>query len=320
MTDPAAAPLRDDLALGPPGGFARWLHTADGVRLRLGVWPEGARGTVLLFPGRTEYVEKYGPAAADLAARGYACVTLDWRGQGLADRPLPDRRIGHVAEFADYQHDVAALVAAVTGLDLPRPWYLLAHSMGGAIGLRAVTDGLPVAACAFTGPMWGILLPPLARPLAPAIARMACAMGLGHRLVPTTGPQNYVATAAFAGNVLTTHAPTYAWMQAQLMAAPELALGGPSLHWLDQALRELGDLARRPAPALPCLTLMGGRERVVDPAAIRARMAAWPGGRLIVEPEAEHEILMEAPDLRHRAFDALVQLFDRAATGATPVS
>lgn len=314
------APLRDDLALGPPGGFARWLHTADGLRLRLGVWPQGARGTVLLFPGRTEYVEKYGPAAADLAARGLACVTLDWRGQGLADRPLADRRIGHVAAFADYQRDVAALVAAVTDLGLPRPWYLLAHSMGGAIGLRAVIEGLPVAACAFTAPMWGIRMPPLARPFVPAIARAACALGLGRRLAPGTGAQNHVATAAFADNLLTTHAPTYAWMQAQLMAAPELALGGPSLHWLDQALRELRDLARRPAPALPCLTLMGGRERVVDPAAIRARMAAWPGGRLIVEPLARHEILMEAPDLRRRAFDAIAELFARAAPGATPVS
>ena len=52
-----AAPFYADVADGPPGGRAVWLHAADGVRLRAGLWPlQGARGTVLLLPGRTEYV------------------------------------------------------------------------------------------------------------------------------------------------------------------------------------------------------------------------------------------------------------------------
>ena len=41
-------------------------------------------------------------------------------------------------------------------LALPRPWRLLAHSMGGTIGLRALTRGVPVAAAVFSAPMWGI--------------------------------------------------------------------------------------------------------------------------------------------------------------------
>ena len=51
-------------------GQAFFLRTEDGLRLRLGLWqPEGeATGTVLLFPGRTEYLEKYAPVAARLAA------------------------------------------------------------------------------------------------------------------------------------------------------------------------------------------------------------------------------------------------------------
>jgi len=53
----------------------------------VGHWTgQHVKGTVLLFPGRTEYIEKYGPAAADFLARGFATVVIDWRGQGLADR------------------------------------------------------------------------------------------------------------------------------------------------------------------------------------------------------------------------------------------
>ena len=126
----ADAPLHADLAEGPPGGRAFWLTASDGVRIRIGHWPgaEGpAGGTVFMFPGRTEYVEKYGRLAGDLRARGFGTVAVDWRGQGLADRLLPDPLVGHVARFSDYQHDVRAVVAAAETLALPKPWFLLAH-------------------------------------------------------------------------------------------------------------------------------------------------------------------------------------------------
>jgi lysophospholipase len=57
MTD---APLYNDLAQGPEGGRAYWVTTSDAVRLRMAVWPKGEKGTILLFPGRSEYIEKYG--------------------------------------------------------------------------------------------------------------------------------------------------------------------------------------------------------------------------------------------------------------------
>ena len=176
------APLHNELAQGPDGGEAFWLTADDGVRLRMAWWPcEAARGTVLIFPGRTEYAEKYGRTARDMHDRGFAAISVDWRGQGLADRFLPDVRTGHVGTFTDYQRDVAAVVAALEALDAPRPWYLLAHSMGGCIGLRSVMDGLPVAACAFSGPMWGIKISAALRPAAWALSWGSGVVGLDKR-------------------------------------------------------------------------------------------------------------------------------------------
>ena len=119
-----AAPLFESLAEGPDDGRAFWCRAEDGVRLRTAVWPGGDKGTVLLFPGRTEYIEKYGRAACDLLKRGYTTVTIDWRGQGLSDRPLADLLTGHVHEFVDYQKDVRAMVLLAEALDLPRPFHL----------------------------------------------------------------------------------------------------------------------------------------------------------------------------------------------------
>lgn len=310
------APLFADVAEGPEGGEAWWVRAEDGVRLRIGAWtrPE-ARGTVLLFPGRTEYVEKYGRTAAELARRGYATLTVDWRGQGLADRPLADRATGHVARFTDYQRDVRAAVATARALALPRPWHLLAHSMGGSIGLRALAEGLEVGSAVFSAPMWGIVLAPWMRPFARAVAGAARPMGFGHRYAPGTQAETYVISAPFEGNMLTRDAEMYDYMRRQVRARPELALGGPSLAWVHEALRETRALRAMAPPALPALSAVGSGERVVETRAIEAVMQRWPGARLEVYEGAEHEILMEGPELRDRFLDSAVRLFERARDG-----
>lgn len=307
---PEPAPYFADLADGPADGAAFWLTTSDGVRIRVGSWNhDSGTGTVLLFPGRSEYVEKYGRAATDLAARGFATVTVDWRGQGLADRLNPNAALGHVDRFRDYQADVAALVDHVRWLGLPEPFHLLGHSMGGCIGLRALHAGLPVAAAAFTAPMWGIQMAPAVRPVAWTLSAVARPLRFGHVFAPGQVPAPYVMRATFEENHLTGDAEMFDWMRAHLQANHELGLGGPSLNWLNAALVEMRELGRRPSPDLPCLTYVGVREAIVDPGRIRARMADWPGARLEEIEDAAHEIMMERPAIRTRLFDDLAAHF-----------
>lgn len=309
------APLHADLARGPEGGCAYWLHCADARRIRIAVWRPaggGEKGTVLLFPGRTEYIEKFGPAAAELAARGYATLVVDWRGQGLADRLIADPLRGHVGDFAEYQSDVAAVMEAVSALDLPRPLHLLAHSMGGAIGLRALTRGLPVASAAFSAPMWGIAMPAYKRPIAGPLTAINCALGRGESYAPDNGPVPYVFEAAFKGNMLTGDAGMYAFMIGHLAAEPALALAGPTMRWLKAALAECRALAALASPELPALASLGSDERIVDAQCIRERMAGWPRGQLLAIAGGEHEVMMETPPRRIAFFDAATALFDAA--------
>ncbi|MWD27320.1 alpha/beta fold hydrolase [Aquicoccus sp. SCR17] len=304
------APFHGELAEGPDGGEAVWAETSDGVRIRLGCWPrEDAAGTVLLFPGRTEYIEKYGRTAADLSARGYAVLAVDWRGQGLAQRLLPDAMKGHVGQFVDYQRDVEAMVDYAEARQLPRPFYLLAHSMGGCIGLRALVKGLPVNAAAFTGPMWGIRLSPSTRPAAWALGWTSGLLGRAAAYAPGTKPDSYVMTEPFESNLLTRDREMYEYMRRQIAAVPEFGLGGPTLGWLHAALVETLALSRLPSPDLPCLAFQGSDERIVDTARIRSRMEHWPRGTLRVVPEGEHEVLMDKPVLRNMIADEIAGLF-----------
>lgn len=306
------APLHAALAQGPEDGFAEWLTAADGRRIRVGVWGAGTarRGTVFLFPGRSEYVEKYGLTAASLAARGFATLTVDWRGQGLASRVLRDPVPGHVEDFAEFQLDVQALVAFARARGLAEPWHLLAHSMGGCIGLRTLMGSHPFATAAFSAPMWGIAIPAWQRPLAETTSWLATRLGAGARYAPLTGPNAYVTSAPFEGNTLTTDRAMWDYMANHLRAEPALHLGGPTMAWLRAALDECRALAAMPSPALPVHVGLGSHERIVDPAAIRARMARWPGGRLEVVPGAEHELLMEPG--REAYLDRVTGLFGQA--------
>ena len=304
------APFYKDVCLGNTPGTAYWLQTTDGKRVRVGLFQApDPKGSVLLFPGRTEYIEKYAQSADELAQRGFSTLAIDWRGQGLADRMIDDVRIGYVDDFADYQKDVAAMLHAAETLDLPRPWYLIGHSMGGCIGLRALYENLNVKAAVFTGPMWGIRIAPALQPVAFVLKNLLPAIGLGHLTPPTTVPEPYVLHAPFDDNKLTRDPEMWAMMRDQIEKYSALSLGGPSMVWLREALAECNALAAMPSPALPCLTFLGTSERIVHVGRIHERMTRWPGGRLELIQDAEHEVMMDTPELRKTVFDDITAHF-----------
>lgn len=300
------APLFDAIAEGPEGGQAYWLTCPDGPRIRMGHWPKAAdkdaRGTVLLFPGRSEYVEKYGPAAAAYAAQGFDLVTIDWRGQGLADRVGHLPLIGHIDDFDEFQTDTNTVMDAVRELGLPEPYYLIGHSMGGCIGLRALHNGLPVNAAAFSGPMWGIGLSPVLMGVARVLSPLLYRLGHGLKQSPGTKLDTYVQIAPFEDNQLTRDPEMWAFMQRQLKAQPDLALGAPSVSWLYHALKETDALQDMAPPDVATLTFLGTNERIVAKRPVIDMMKRWPDSELIMVQDGEHEIMMEVPATRENFF------------------
>lgn len=306
------APFYSDLAEGPEGGAAFWATADDGVSVRIGMWPGPDRGTVFLLPGRSEYIEKYGRTASDLAARGYATISIDWRGQGLADRLLGDPHLGHVEAFSDYQHDLQTMIAAAREHGLPEPWMILAHSMGGCIALRALTKGHTFSAAAFSAPMWGISIAPSLRRFAKTVPRVVSRMGFGNRYAPTTSGASYLLTADFDANTLTTDRGMWDYMVRQAAAQPRFRLGGPSVTWLARALEETRALAALPRPALPVHISVGTLEKIVEIDAITAMAADWPSASLEIIQGAEHELLMERDDVRLGFLDRAFGVFEAA--------
>src|SRR5437660_636977 len=105
----------------PENAVTGMLKTRDGVALRFARWapPPGRKGTVCLFSGRAEFIEKYFETIRDLRTRGFAVATLDWRGQGLSTRALRNPRKGYVRSFNAYAIDLDTFINEVVLPDCP---------------------------------------------------------------------------------------------------------------------------------------------------------------------------------------------------------
>src|SRR5437763_453551 len=131
-----ANPIPEDVVTGT-------LKTPDGVSLRFARWapPPGRKGTVCLFQGRAEFIEKYFETVRDLRARGFAVATLDWRGRGMSERALNNPRKGYVRDFFEYGIDLETFIRDVVLPDCPPPVFALAHSMGATVLIRSAFQG-----------------------------------------------------------------------------------------------------------------------------------------------------------------------------------
>ena len=291
------APLHNLLDV-PQDGNAMFVSAKDGTQIRVAYWQGGDRGTVLLFPGRTEYIEKYGRMVAKLQARDLNVVVIDWRGQGMSHRYDGRRDRGYVESFQDYQQDIAAALNAPEVVALQGPRMLFSHSMGGCIGLRALVDGLDVEAAVFSSPMWGLPGSAGAKFVLGAVNALGRPFGQHKALVPGTFPTYYAAVNPFEGNELTNDEDYYAMFQAHLKAEPDLGLGGPTIRWAAEAIKEMNTLMDARAPDIPILTFAGTQEIIVDRDAIKSRALSLPNTRFEIIEDGKHEVWMETPKIQ----------------------
>jgi len=289
------------------------LRTPDGVALRFARWspPAGRRGTVCVFQGRAEFIEKYFESVRELRARGFAVATFDWRGQGLSERALADTRKGHVKSFDQYGIDLATFMQEVVLPDCPPPLYALGHSMGASVLLRGVRQGQRwFDRIVLSTPM--IELPGLrSGKLAKLTARVTTLAGLGAAYVPG-GDGSVLSMRPFTGNPLTSDPIRYARLGAILEAEPALRLGSPTVAWANAAYRVMDEFAEPTYPSSirqPLLLVAAGRDEIVSTPAIEEFAMQLRAGSHLIIAGARHELIMEQDRYRAQfwaAFDAFV--------------
>ena len=305
----AAAPLiRLPGAPAPKVGAAEWFIGADGAKLRAALFPAAQPiGSVVVSSGRTEFIEKYLEVAAELVARGFTVLIHDWRGQGLSQRYLPERLMGHASDYADFVADHTALLDTFEAR-LPKPWFSLSHSMGGCLSMLALARGeTRYSAAIFSAPMLGIkgFQPWVGRLIGGTMSMLGQTdrYGLGGSADPFT--------ATFEGDVLTHDRARYDRTRAYILADRDLALGAPTWGWIKSAFESVHWLHTAPEVArikTPITIVGAAEEKLVDNAGQKIVAGRIQGARYLEIAGAYHEILMETDDIRAQfwaEFDAL---------------
>ena len=301
-----ANPVPEDVVSGT-------IKTPDGAELRFARWapPAGRKGTVCVFTGRSEQIEKYFETVRDLCERGFAVAMIDWRGQGHSSRRLRDPRKGYVRDFADFEIDVETFVQQVVLPDCPPPYFALAHSMGGAVMLRLAHAGKRwFDRMVLSAPM--IDLPGHATSFpARALLKILRFTGQGSRYIPG-GSDALTGTESFVNNPFTSDPVRFARNAAILEEDPTLGIGSPTVAWADTAIRTMRGFRAADYPLQirqPILMLAASNDTIVSTAAIEEFAYHLRAGSHLVIAGSKHEILQEQDRYRAQfwaAFDAFV--------------
>jgi lysophospholipase len=301
-----ANPVPDDTVAG-------MLKTKDGVGVRFARFapPPGRKGTICIFQGRAEFIEKYFETVRDLRARGFAVAILDWRGQGGSQRMLSDPFKGHVRKFAEYESDVEVFMREVVLPDCPPPHYAIAHSMGASVMLRLSYQGQRwFDRIVMSAPMIGLSPKTYPRFAQPAMKVMRM-LAMGHSYIPG-GDATVMAAQSFIGNPVTSDPVRHARTVATLEARPSLGIGAPTVGWAAAAFDAMDQFAEQRFTSnlrQPMVLVAAGRDDIVSTLATEEFGLRLRTGSHLIVNGAKHELLMEQDRYRSQflaAFDAFV--------------
>ncbi len=297
---------------------SRWTAPA-GHQIRRIDWApasEPPKGSILFFPGRGDFYEKYLETLDYWARTGWRVTAADWHGQAGSGRLGKDAVTGHVGDFADWVNDLAAFWTDWKA-STPGPHILAGHSMGGHLILRATAEGrVDPDGLLLSAPMLGFTASILPDSVMHLAARAMKSLGDPARPAwkwsekPGEPPES-------RAHLLTHDPDRYAdemwWRQMR----PELVMGPGSWGWVERAYASMRGLfapERLEAVKVPVLILATDNDKLVGYAAI-ARAAQRLADVELVRfgKEARHEILREADPVRDRAIAAADAFLARIA-------
>jgi lysophospholipase len=307
----------------PDGMVAGGVTAADGTRLRYAVCPGPhiGRGTVCIFQGRGDFIERYFETIKDLRSRGYDVAILDWRGQGGSDRRLSDPYRVHIRSFREYDLDLAAFMTEVVLPDCRPPFVALAHSTGAVVVLRALKVHNWFERAVLSAPLIDIAPVGLPRPLVRFVARLITLVGLGRLYLPGR-PRRPMRADDFPGNPVSSDRTRYLRDCRTLEQSPQLGIGGPTFGWLNAALGAMDELARysrKTALCAPVLIVTAGDDRLAYSEASRQFARRVPGVAAVTIAGARHEPLLERDELREQFWAAFDSFVGAPAPGQAPV-
>jgi lysophospholipase len=276
----------------------------------------GAKGDIVLVPGQGEFIGKYYEVAYDLLQRGFSTVhIIDHRGQGESQRLLPKTpKRGSVEKFDNYIRDLAAFVNRLHEQRPTRKFYLLAHSMGGAVSALYLESARQAGIHIFNA---AVLASPMFEVKAPVVQKgrrlillLDTICNLGQCDEFAIGQSHFNEYTTFDGNGGTSSEVRWNAIRDYAKANPNVTISGPTYRWVREAVTSSVRISNiAPPPATPVLLFQGGKDTTVITPPQNVYCAKSPSCTLVRYENAKHEVLRETDDIRSDALDRIDRFF-----------
>lgn len=303
----------------PPFVTDGLFENRDGLKLRFARWVENHeqnRGTVCIFSGRGEFIEKYYEVVGELRKRKYSVAIFDWRCQGGSDATSKKNKKNYVSNFKKYDLDLHDFMKNIVLPFCQPPYIGLGHSMGGTILLRnLICSDTFFSRSVLTAPMIGIAdFDTILRQMIIKLGlEFLCFLGLGRFFLP--GKYRQISQQnVFKNNNLTSDYTRWKRTKDILDAAPQLKIGPPTFGWTKAALRALTNIQRTEYARKiknPVLMFAAGADTIVSSARAEKLSNLMKNCTFVNLPHSLHEVLQERDQIRLQfwsAFDAYMKI------------
>lgn len=268
------------------------------------------RDTVVISHGFTETLEKYDEAVYYLLNRGYSVFICEHRGHGLSYREIENYSLAHISRFGEYVEDFLLFIERVVRPNTVGRLLLLAHSMGGAIGVLAMERQPELFFKAvLLSPMFGVNLP-APKPITYAMASIMCSVGREEACVigqkPFSGKKDFSASACASK-------AHFDYMFDKYLKNQYMQGCAASYSWLRESLRATGELMKSEALSqikTPVLVFSGTMDEVVSKPAHRRFVKAVESAALVLVPRGGHELFTDSASRNAPVWEKIFEFFE----------
>jgi lysophospholipase len=261
---------------------------------------------ILISAGRTEAALKYKELIYDLFNNGFSIYINDHRGQGHSGRMIDDPEMGYIDDFQFYIDDMKYFYDTYLKAGNYKKTFLLAHSMGGAIGMTYLEQNPDdFIAAAFSSPMLGF------KPPGCSIVKVMD----GDKPKYALGEAEYKDDmTTFKGNILTGSEVRYDRMVNAFSKEPRAKLGGATYHWAHKSCEQFDYIFDNINKLnTPFILFSAKNEQIVDPHAHEKFVKkAQESGKDCVGfqvDDAQHELFIEKDEQRIQTINAILGFY-----------
>jgi len=279
----------------------------DGIKIHYHSIRRDKKKAFVIIPGRTEPTRKYAEVVWDLRDEEADFFLMDHRGQGYSERMLTDPHKGYVKNFEDYIDDFDKFLQKEVLNRGYEKIYLIAHSMGGAIGLyHHILNGRTFDKIVAVAPMLEVETGSFSHTFTINYMRFLTVMGLGENFVH--GADRGSVDFPFENNEVTHSEARFKMARDLEREDLSLVMGGATNHWVVEALVAGRKISRKKKKLkdVPILLLQAGQDTFVR-SRRQNKVCKLKNCRKVRFEDAKHEILMESDDIRDDAMREILE-------------